>query len=177
MADSTFQTKIKSLIRDIPDFPKPGILFRDITTLLADKDGLRMACAAMAEPFKDKGVEQVVGAESRGFIFGVAIAHCLGCGFVPVRKPGKLPYDVISESYELEYGTDNLEMHTDSVKPGQKVLLCDDLLATGGTMSACCKMVERLGGDIVGVSFLIELGFLNGRSKLSAYDVKTVITY
>ena len=177
MTDSTTVETIKALIRDIPDFPKPGILFRDITTLLSDKEGLHMACAAMAEPFKDKGVELVVGAESRGFIFGVAIAHCLQCGFVPVRKPGKLPYDTISESYELEYGTDSLELHADAIKPGQKVLVCDDLLATGGTMEACCKMVERLKGDIVGISFLIELGFLNGRAKLSKYNIETIVTY
>lgn len=177
MTDTALQAKIKEMIRDIPDFPKPGILFRDITTLLADKEGLHMACEAMTEPFKGKGIELVIGAESRGFIFGVAIAHSLQCGFVPIRKPGKLPYKKISESYELEYGTDSLEIHADAVKPGQKVLLCDDLLATGGTMGACCRMVEKLGGEIVGVSFLIELGFLKGRDTLGNYDVKTVITY
>lgn len=177
MQDTELQSKIKGLIRDIPDFPKPGILFRDITTLLSDKEGLHLACEAMAKPFQNLGIEQVIGAESRGFIFGVAIAHSLKCGFVPIRKPGKLPSNKISESYELEYGTDSLEIHSDAVKPSQKVLLCDDLLATGGTMEACCKMVEKLGGEIMGVSFLIELAFLNGREKLSKYKVETVITY
>ena len=174
--DSTVD-RLRSLIRNVADFPKPGIVFRDITPLLADGQGLDLACRTMAEPFVDKGVELVTGAESRGFIFGVAIAQLLGCGFVPIRKPGKLPAATISQEYDLEYGTDKLEMHADAVKPGRKILMVDDLLATGGTMKACCQMVEKLKGDIVGISFLVELSFLNGKEKLNDYTINSVITY
>ncbi|MBN1765710.1 MAG: adenine phosphoribosyltransferase [Sedimentisphaerales bacterium] len=168
---------LKDIIRKVPDFPKKGIMFIDITTLLADAAGLAAAVEAMSEPFLDKKVELVVGAESRGFIFGTAIARQLNCGFVPVRKPGKLPARTLSQEYSLEYGTDTLEIHADAIRPGQNVLIVDDLLATGGTMQACCKMVEILGGNIVGISLLIELTFLNGRDKLSEYNIHSVVTY
>ncbi len=169
--------KLKKLIRNIPDFPKPGIVFRDITPLLADAEGLALACSALAEPFRDQKVELVVGAESRGFIFGTVVARELNCGFIPVRKSGKLPAQTIAEEYELEYGTDTLEIHADTIKPGQRVLMVDDLLATGGTMKACCQMVQRLGGQIAGIAFLIELAFLNGREPLNDYDIHSLIIY
>ncbi len=166
---------LETLIRDVPDYPKPGITFKDITPLLGDPAGLAMAVEQMANPFRGQGIELVCGAESRGFIFGTAIAQSLSAGFVPIRKPGKLPWNKVSASYELEYGSDTLEMHQDAVKPGQRVLMVDDLLATGGTMAACCEMVMGLGGDIQGVTVLIELGFLPGRAKLQGVgDVGTV---
>ena len=168
---------LKALIRSISDFPRKGIVFRDITTLLKDPAGLAEAVNAMAAPFALEGVEQVVGAESRGFILGSPIAIKLGAGFVPVRKPGKLPADKLAETYQLEYGTDSIEIHLDAIRPGAKVLLVDDLLATGGTMEACARLVEKLGGRIVGISFLIELSFLNGRSKLTRYPVYSLINY
>ena len=176
-AFSSVQSELRRLIRNIPDFPRSGIVFRDITVLLADAEGLSQAAQAMAAPFAQKNVELVVGAESRGFIFGALVASQLNCGFVPVRKPGKLPARTIAEEYELEYGSDRLEIHADAVKPCQRVLLVDDLLATGGTMKACCNMVERLGGEIVGISFLIELAFLNGRTLLADYDIHSIISY
>ncbi len=166
---------LEGFIRDIPDFPKKGIIFKDITPLLADPAALSLAVELMSMPFKDKGVGVVVGVESRGFIFGSAVARALSCGFVPVRKPGKLPYKTKSVSYELEYGTDTLEIHIDAVKEGQNVLMVDDLLATGGTMEACCKLIKELGGNIVGISFLVELEFLNGREKLKEYEVYSII--
>ena len=169
--------RLLQLIRNVRDFPKPGIVFRDITPLLADAEGLALAVKAMADPFGDKQVELVVGAESRGFIFGTAVALELGCAFVPVRKPGKLPAETISEEYGLEYGTDKVEIHVDAVQPGQRVLMVDDLLATGGTMKACCHMVEQLGGQIVGISFLVELAFLAGRAQLADYDIHSIINY
>ena len=169
--------KLQSLIRNIKDFPKPPIVFRDITPLLADAEGLAHSATAMADPFRNQNIDLVVGAESRGFIFGTLIARELECGFVPVRKPGKLPFKTISQQYELEYGVDTLEMHADAIATGQRVLLVDDLLATGGTMNACCEMVEKLEGKIVGISFLIELSFLNGRDKLGDYDIHSVISY
>ena len=169
---------ITTLIRDVPDYPKPGIIFKDITPLLKDPSGLAMAVERMANPFRGKGVELVCGAESRGFIFGTAIAQALSAGFVPIRKPGKLPADTVSQSYELEYGTDTLEIHTDAIAKGQKVLMVDDLLATGGTLKACLDLVDGLGADIVGVTVAIELGFLNGRDKIKPYDnVHAVIQY
>ena len=171
------KNELKKLIRDIPGFPKEGIVFRDITPLLSNAAGLAAAVRMMADPFRDKRIELVVGAESRGFIFGTAIAMELNCGFVPIRKPGKLPAATIEQEYELEYGTDKLEMHTDAVRPGQRVLIVDDLLATGGTMQACCAMVEKLAGEIVGISFLIELTFLKGRKKLKEYEIHTIINY
>lgn len=160
---------LAELIRDIPDYPKPGVIFKDITTLLRDPAGLAMAVELMASPFRGKGIDLVVGAESRGFIFGTAIAQALSAGFVPIRKPNKLPAERRSMSYSLEYGTDTLEIHADAIEKGQRVLMVDDLLATGGTMEACCKLVSDLGGDIVGISVLIELMFLNGRAKLEAF--------
>jgi adenine phosphoribosyltransferase len=169
-------TRLKSLIRDIPDFPKPGILFRDITPLLADPSGLALSVELLANPFRGKNIDLVVGAESRGFIFGTAVACCLSAGFVLVRKPGKLPHQRIAMSYDLEYGTDTLEMHADAIVKGQRVLIVDDLLATGGTMKACCDLVEKLGGTIAGIAVLIELAGLKGRRKLP-YDVHSVLNY
>ena len=169
--------QLKRLIRDIPDFPKPGIVFRDITPLLADPSGLALAVELLANPFRGKSIDLVVGAESRGFIFGTAVACCLSAGFVVVRKPGKLPHKRIAMSYDLEYGKDTLEMHADAIVGGQRVLLVDDLLATGGTMKACCDLVKQLGGDIAGIAVLIELQGLGGREKLRPYDVHSVVRY
>jgi adenine phosphoribosyltransferase len=164
------------LIRDIPDFPKPGILFRDITPLLANPSGLALAVELLANPFRGQNIDLVVGAESRGFIFGTAVACCLSAGFVIVRKPGKLPHRRISMTYDLEYGKDTLEMHADAIVKGQRVLVVDDLLATGGTMKACCDLVMQLGGTIAGIAVLIELSGLAGREKLCA-PVHSVIQY
>jgi len=168
---------LKQTIRSIPDFPKPGIVFRDITTLLQNPAALRQAVDALAEHFDEGTVDVVVGAEARGFIFGPAVACRLGAGFVPIRKPGKLPYETIQVTYELEYGTDTVEVHKDAISPGQRVLMVDDLLATGGTMAACCKLVEQLGGTIVGCAFVIELSFLRGREKLAGYEVFSLVDY
>src|SRR3954465_11868507 len=167
---------LKPLIREIPDFPKKGILFRDITPLLADPSGIAMAVEMLANPFRGKNIDLVVGAESRGFIFGTAVACCLSAGFVVVRKPGKLPHQRISMTYELEYGKDTLEMHADAIVKGQRVLVVDDLLATGGTMKACCRMVEQLGGTIAGIAVLIELSGLKGRDKVPQ-PVHSVVRY
>lgn len=168
---------LKRIIRDVPDFPKAGILFKDITPLLGDANALRAAIKRLARPYRDEAVDLVVGIESRGFIFGTALARELGVGFVPIRKPGKLPADAISAEYELEYGTDKIEIHTDAIAGGQKVALVDDLLATGGTMSAACQLVSELKGEIVGISFVIELGFLNGREKLGNWPIHTLVHY
>jgi adenine phosphoribosyltransferase len=162
---------LERYIRDVPDFPKKDIIFKDIMPLLSDIAALREAARQLAGPYESSGVEVVTGVESRGFIFGAMVADLLGAGFVPIRKPGKLPAETISESYELEYGSDSIEIHTDAVKPGQKVLIVDDLLATGGTMAAACRLVKKLGGDIVGVTFVIELCFLSGRQELEPLDV------
>jgi len=162
-------------LRDVPDFPKEGILFKDITPLLADPAALAEAVKVMADDFRDSGITQVAAAEARGFIFGSAMAIELGAGFVPIRKPGKLPYQTRSETYELEYGTDTVEMHADAVGPDDRVLMVDDLLATGGTMAACCRLVEQAGATIVGIAFLIELAFLPGRDKLPNYDIRSKI--
>src|ERR1700693_2987398 len=151
---------LKRLVRDVNDFPKPGILFRDITPLLADASGLALSVELLANPFRGKNIDLVVGAESRGFIFGTAVACCLSAGFVLVRKPGKLPFKKVSMSYDLEYGQDSLEMHSDAIVRGQRVLLVDDLLATGGTMRACADLVEQLGGKVAGIAVLIELAGL-----------------
>ncbi len=172
--------KLDSLIRDVPNWPKPGIVFKDITPLLGSPSGLAMAVELMANPYRGKGIELVAGAESRGFIFGIAIAQALSAGFVPIRKPKKLPYKINAIEYDLEYGKDRLEIHQDAVKPGQKVLMVDDLLATGGTMAACCQLVKDLGGDIAGITILIELGFCNGKDKLKNYcngEVHSVLKY
>jgi len=168
---------LKSNIRSIPDFPIPGILFRDITPVLQDPASLEGAIDMMADAYKDTKIDVVVGIEARGYILGAPIAYKLGSGFVPVRKPGKLPFDKISVDYQLEYGTNTLEMHSDAVAGGQRVLVVDDLLATGGTASAVREMITKLGGTIVGFAFLIELAALDGRAKLPGVDVKTFITY
>jgi adenine phosphoribosyltransferase len=167
---------LRRLIRDIPNFPKSGILFRDITPLLADPSGLALSIELLANPFRGKGIDLVVGAESRGFIFGTAVACCLSAGFVLVRKPGKLPHQKISMSYDLEYGKDTLEMHADAIVKGQRVLVVDDLLATGGTMKACCDMVEQLGGHVAGAAVLIELKGLGGRERVGK-PVHAVVEY
>jgi len=168
---------LKRLIRDIPDFPKAGILFRDITPLLADASGLALSVELLANPFRGKNIDLVVGAESRGFIFGTAVACCLSAGFSLVRKPGKLPFKKVSMSYDLEYGKDTLEMHADAVVRGQRVLIVDDVLATGGTMKACCDLVKQLGGEIAGIAVLTELSGLNGREKVAPNKVHSVIQY
>ncbi|MFQ5590346.1 MAG: adenine phosphoribosyltransferase [Phycisphaerae bacterium] len=168
---------LQSLIREVPGFPKPGVLFRDITPLLRDPAGLSLAMEMLAQPFRGMHVDVVAGAESRGFIFGTAVARNLSAGFVPIRKPGRLPCATYSEDYELEYGADRLEIHRDAIKQGDRVLLVDDLLATGGTMAACMCLVESAGGEIIGSAFLIELAFLNGRRRLKRYPVHSVLTY
>jgi adenine phosphoribosyltransferase len=168
--------RLKSLMRDIPDFPKPGILFRDITPMLADPQGLALSIELLANPFRGKNIDLVVGAESRGFIFGTAVACAISAGFQVVRKPKKLPYKTVAMTYALEYGTDTLEMHADAVLPGQRVLIVDDVLATGGTMKACVDLVEKLGGKVAGIAVLIELAALGGRAKLP-YDIHSVIRY
>ena len=168
---------IKGLIRDVQDFPTDGILFRDITPLLADPRGLALAVDLMAAPYRDTTIDIVVGAESRGFIFGTAIAHELGAGFTPIRKPGKLPGDVITQEYELEYGKDALQIHADAIKPKQRVLIVDDLIATGGTLVACRDLVRGLGAEIVGITVLIELVDLNGGALLAPDKLDSVLTY
>jgi adenine phosphoribosyltransferase len=168
---------LKAKIRHVPDFPKPGILFYDITTLLQDAAGLRAAIDGIALPFTDKGIDLVVGVESRGFIFGSAVADRIGAGFSPVRKPGKLPSACIRATYDLEYGTDTLEIHADAVKRGQRVLIVDDLLATGGTARATTDLVKTLGGEVHALSFLIELVGLNGRGKLEGERVHSALQY
>lgn len=167
----------KDLIRDVPNFPKDGIIFKDITTLLKNPKGLSDAAEELYNYAKNKGITKVAGIESRGFILGGIVAQKLDAGFIPIRKPGKLPSEKISESYSLEYGIDSIEIHKDAVLANEKVLLHDDLLATGGTMEAACKLVEKLGGEVVQISFLIELSFLNGREKLKKYDVRSIIQY
>ena len=169
--------ELKTKIRHVPDFPKAGIVFYDITTLLQDAAGFRAAIDSLALPFKDQGIGLVVGIESRGFIFGAAVADRIGAGFSPVRKPGKLPSVCVRASYDLEYGTDSLEMHEDAVKDGQRVLIVDDLLATGGTARATAGLVKRLGGDVHALAFLIELVALNGRARLPGETVHSVLKY
>jgi len=168
---------IEEYVRSIPDFPEPGIIFRDVTSILQDADGLHLAIDLMQEKLKDVDFDVVVGPESRGFIFGVPIAYNLHKPFIPIRKKGKLPCETVSVEYELEYGTATIEMHKDSIKPGQKVVIIDDLIATGGTVEACAKMIERLGGEVTRIVFLMELAGLKGREKLAKYDVKSVIRY
>lgn len=167
--------KLEDYIRDVPDFPKAGIVFKDITPLLGDSAALDECVERLVEPYRDKGIDAVAAVESRGFIFGTVAACRLGAGFVPIRKPGKLPAKTFSATYELEYGTDRIEIHADAIKASAKVLMIDDLLATGGTMAAACDLVKRLGGDIVGVAFVIELCFLHGREKLAGYDLRSLI--
>ena len=166
---------LEKYIRDIPDFPKKGIVFKDITPLLADAKALSQVVKDVARPFENAGVDRVVGIESRGFIFGSLVAQHLGAGFVPVRKPGKLPYKTVRASYQAEYGSDTVEMHEDAIAPGQKVLLVDDLIATGGTAAAACKLISQVGGQIVGTAFVIELCFLHGRDKLAQWGVHSLM--
>jgi len=169
--------ELKARIRNVPDFPKAGILFYDITTLLQDAVGFRAAVDSLAAPFQDQRIDVVVGIESRGFIFGATVADRIGAGFTPVRKPGKLPSRTVRASYALEYGTDSLEMHDDAISGGQRVLIVDDLLATGGTASATTELVKRLGGQVHALAFLIELVALNGRARLPGERVHTVLKY
>ena len=169
--------KVEDYVRSIPDFPEPGIIFRDVTTILKDADGLHLAIDQILDMLKDVDFDLVVGPESRGFIFGVPVAYAMHKGFIPIRKKGKLPCETISEEYDLEYGSATIEMHKDSIKPGQKVVIIDDLIATGGTVEACAKMIERLGGEVTRIVFLMELAGLKGREKLAKYDVKSVIRY
>jgi adenine phosphoribosyltransferase len=168
---------LKDFIRDVPDFPKEGIIFKDITTLLKNSEALSIAIDQLYDKVKEMKIDKVIGIESRGFIFAPVIAYKLNAGFIPVRKPGKLPAEVVSESYELEYGTDTLEMHKDAIEKGDKVLIADDLIATGGTAKAVCKMVEKMGGEVVALEFLIELEFLKGREKLEKYNLISLIKY
>ena len=168
---------LKSLIREVPDFPKPGILFYDITTLLKDAQGLHTLIDELGAQFAGMGVDKVIGIEARGFIFAPAVAYALNAGFVPVRKPKKLPAPVARVNYDLEYGTDSLEIHLDAIEPGQRVIIVDDLLATGGTMQATVQLVRQLGGEIAGIGFAIELDFLKGRSKFQEYDVFSLLHY
>ena len=169
--------RLEPLIREIPDFPKPGVLFKDITPLLADPAGLALAVELMANPFRNAHVDLVVGAESRGFIFGPSVATNLGAGFGIARKAGKLPWETVRESYELEYGTEEVEMHRDAVRAGQRVLLIDDVIATGGTAAATVRLVQSMGGEVVGASFLIELSFLEGRAPLAPVEVRSILSY
>ena len=173
----TKKLNLKETIRNIPDFPKPGILFRDITTLLNDKTAFKYAIDELTKKFKDKKIDKVVAVEARGFIFGAAIAHCLGVGFVPVRKKGKLPWKTNSATYELEYGTDTLQMHNDAINPKDRILIVDDLLATGGTAKAVIDLIKQLEGKVAGIAFLIELKDLNGKTKLKGYPVFSLIKY
>jgi adenine phosphoribosyltransferase len=168
---------LKALVRTVPDFPKPGILFYDITTLLKDKTGFAQMIDALAAHYISRKIDLVLGIEARGFIFGPALAYRLNAGFVPVRKPRKLPAPVARVTYDLEYGSDALEIHLDAIQPGQRVVLVDDLLATGGTMEATIKLVKQLGGEIAGLAFAVELDFLNGRSRFAEYDVFSLLHY
>ena len=169
--------KIEEYVRSIPDFPEPGIIFRDVTSILQDADGLHLAIDLLQDTLKDVDFDVVVGPESRGFIFGVPVAYNLHTAFVPVRKKGKLPCETVEMEYDLEYGSAVIEMHKDSIKPGQRVVIIDDLIATGGTIEAIIKLVESLGGEVVKISFVMELAGLKGRERLSGYDVSSVIRY
>jgi len=168
---------IEKLVRDIPDYPKPGVVFKDITPLLGDANGFASTIDRLAGPYVGTGVDRVLGIEARGFIVAAPVAYRLGAGFVPVRKKGKLPHTTHTEEYELEYGTDVLEAHVDAVEPGQRVLVVDDVLATGGTAAATIRLVERLGGVVAGLAFIIELSFLDGRSRVPGREVSSLITY
>jgi len=173
----TTDLKLTEFIRDVPDFPKPGILFRDITPLLAVPRAFRQAVARLADPFRDAKIDVVAAAEARGFLFAAPLALELDAGLVPIRKPGKLPYETLSLTYELEYGTDTLEIHADAIPPGADVLVVDDLLATGGTIEACCQMVEKAGGKVAGCAFLIELAALGGAKRIDRYRMVSLIRY
>ena len=169
--------QLKDYIRDVPDFPKKGILFKDITPLLSNAKARRECLHILANSLKGQRIDKVVGAESRGFLFGILLAQELNADFVPIRKPNKLPYQTLSASYELEYGSDHLEIHTDAIQKGDKVLIHDDVLATGGTAKAMCELIEKLGGEIVQFNFLMELSFLNGRDKIKDYPIFSAVTY
>ena len=169
--------KLEEYVRSIPDFPEPGVIFRDVTSILQDADGLNLAIDSMQSYLKDMDLDVIVGLESRGFMFGVPIAYNLHKAFVPVRKKGKLPCETISQTYDLEYGSEEIEIHKDAIRPGQKVAVVDDLIATGGTVEAAVKLIERLGGEVVKIVFLMELEGLNGREKLEGYNVDSVIRY
>ena len=171
------EKKLEEYVVTIPDFPEPGIMFRDITSVIQDPDGLKLAVDGLVDLVKGLDFDLVIGPESRGFIFGVPVAYLLGKGFIPVRKKGKLPRETITEEYALEYGTAEIEVHKDDIKPGQKIVLIDDLLATGGTLKAAAKLIERLGGEIVKIVVIIELAGLNGRDFLKDYDVESLICY
>jgi adenine phosphoribosyltransferase len=177
MSESLAIPDLKKLIREVPDFPKPGINFYDITTLLKDKTGLETTIKALAEHYRGAKIDVVAGIEARGFIFGPVVAYALGTGFVPVRKPKKLPAEVVQIEYQLEYGTDRLEIHKDAIAPGQNVLIVDDVLATGGTAQAVAQLIEKLGGRVAGVGFVLELLFLNGRKKLAGHEVFSLVKY
>lgn len=168
---------LKKYVRDIQGFPKEGILFKDITPLLIDPKARKECLEILVSTLKDKQIDKVIGVESRGFFFGMLLADALNAGFVPVRKPNKLPYETISASYDLEYGNDNLEIHTDAIQKGERILIHDDVLATGGTAEAVCELVEKLGGEIVQLNFVMELTFLNGRDKIKGYDVFAAMEY
>lgn len=168
---------VRDWIRDIPDFPKPGVLFKDITPLLSNPEAFRTAIDQLEDQFRDRGVDVIAAAEARGFIFGAPLAVRMNAGFVPIRKPGKLPYATIAQEYALEYGRDTLEIHSDAFAPGRRVLLIDDVLATGGTMRACCELVHSTGAELVACAFVIELSFLGGRAKLEPSEVFSLITY
>ncbi|MCB9098165.1 MAG: adenine phosphoribosyltransferase [Anaerolineales bacterium] len=168
---------LANTIRSVPDFPIGGILFYDITTLLKNPTALKESIDQLTRYYQDKRIDMVVGIESRGFIFGMPLAYQLGTGFVPIRKPGKLPAETISASYDLEYGSNTLEVHIDAIEKGQRVVIVDDLLATGGTASATCSLIDKLGGEVVGLAFVIELSFLNGRDKLQGYDIFSLLKY
>lgn len=170
-------SRLRELIRDVPDFPKPGVNFKDITPLLADPAGFALAIEYLVQPFRHLRIDVVAAPESRGFIFGATVAAELSAGFVPIRKPGRLPSETHGEDYVLEYGTDRVEIHRDSIEPGDRVLLVDDVLATGGTMVACTRLIKALGGDLAGVAVLVELGFLNGRIQLASVPLHYVLRY
>lgn len=169
--------QLQDYVRSIPDFPKPGIVFRDVTTILQDADGLQLAVDSVRKMLRDKEYDVVIGSESRGFIFGVPVAYAEHKAFIPVRKKGKLPGETISAAYDLEYGTAEIEIHTDAIRPGQKVVIIDDLIATGGTTGAMIKLIEQLGGEVVKICFIMELAGLRGRELLAGYDVESVISY
>lgn len=177
LTESSFPVKVESYIRAIPDFPIPGILFRDITPLLKDRQGFKAAIDLFVGRFRERSIDYVVGIEARGYMLGAPLAYAIGAGFIPVRKPGKLPYKTLSESYALEYGTNSLEIHSDALMGGDRVLVVDDLLATGGTAAATRRLLERLGARVEGFAFLIELAALGGRSILEGTDVTTFVTY
>jgi adenine phosphoribosyltransferase len=176
-AATRLEERLRRSIRDIPDFPKPGIAFKDITPLLLDSGLFRDSVGALADWVAERDASKVLGVDARGFLFAGAVADRLGLGLVPARKPGKLPYSTVSESYDLEYGVNTLELHTDAVHPGERIAIVDDLLATGGTVKAASRLVEILGGTVVGLAFVIELGFLNGRARLDGYETMSLVTF